>query len=96
MCPKVDQKPKEQGKQTRNFQDIYGFDFKNKRAGCILSRMIRNKHKQRESPIQTITVEDEDSYKNKNEYCEEDNHIQYEFVSILLPFLQNREGFSCI
>jgi hypothetical protein len=56
MCPKVDQKPKEQGKRTTQFQDICEIGFKNKRVGHILSRMIGNKQKRRESPIQMITV----------------------------------------
>jgi hypothetical protein len=58
--------------------------------------MIRNKYRQREIPIQTITIEDRDSSENTSEDCEEDSHIQYEFVSNLPPFLQNCEGFSGI
>jgi hypothetical protein len=43
-----------------------------------------------------ITIEDRDSSENTSEDCEEDNHIQYEFVSNLPPFLHNCEGFSGI
>jgi hypothetical protein len=58
--------------------------------------MIRNKYRQRESPIQMITIKDRDSSENTSEYCEEDSHIKYDFVSNLPPFLQNCEGFSGI
>jgi hypothetical protein len=55
--------------------------------------MIRNKYRQNESPIQMIMIEDQDSSENTSENCEEDNHIQYDFVSNIPPFFQNCEGF---
>jgi len=58
-----------------------------------MSRMIRNKHRQRDNPIQTIIIEDRDSSENEIQECEEVSHIQCDFVSNIPLFLQNCEGF---
>ena len=75
MCPKIDEKTKKQGKQTRQLQDICEIYFKNKRVSRILSRMIRNRHRQRDNPIQTITIEDRGSSENTSADCKEDSPI---------------------
>jgi hypothetical protein len=73
MGPRINEKPKEQGKRTRQLRDVFEIDFKNKRIGHILSRMIRNRHRQRDNPIQTITIEDRGSSENTSAYCKEDS-----------------------
>jgi hypothetical protein len=50
--------------------------------------MIRNKYRQRESPIRTIIIEDQYSSKNRSGDCEKVSHIQYDFVSNMPPSLQ--------
>jgi hypothetical protein len=79
-------KTKKQGKhKTQRVPDI---DFKNKRNDRLLSRMVRNRHHNREKPIPIIDVEDR--------IFVDDTSVdlpQYDFVSNLPPFLKEQEGF---
>jgi len=59
--PVVREKHKEWGKQYGHLQEVYEVDFKNKRNGRIPSRMIINRHKRRNDPIQTIMIDDKNS-----------------------------------
>jgi hypothetical protein len=79
--PTVKEKHREKGKQTRHLQEVWEVEFKNKRNGHILSRMIRNRQKQRNDPIQMIMIEDQNSVENKSPDSTEDSHPQYDFVS---------------
>jgi hypothetical protein len=62
-------------------------DFKNKRVGRVISRLIRNRKKQKDDNIPTIMIDQDSS---------EEDHIEYEFISNLPPFLQYCKGFSGI
>jgi hypothetical protein len=77
----VSEKHKEQGKQTRHLQEVCEVDFKNKRNGRILSRMIRNRHKRRNDPIQMIMIDDQNSVEGTSPDSAEVSHPQYDFVS---------------
>jgi hypothetical protein len=96
MYSMIEEKPKEQRKIIRQLHQACEIDFRNKRVGHILSRMIQNRNRKKDSPIPTITIMDRDSSEDTSQDCEEDSHTQYDFVSNLPPFLQNCEGFSGI
>jgi hypothetical protein len=92
----IEEKSKEQRKRMKQSHQACEIDFRNKRVGHVLSRMIRNKNRQKDSPIPTITIMDQDSSEDISRNCEEDSHAQYDFVSNLPPFLRDCEGFSGI
>jgi hypothetical protein len=82
-------KIKKQGR--RKTQRIPDIDFKNKRPGRLISRMLRNRHHDHEKPIPVIDVDDWIS--------EDDTNVdapQFDFVSNLPPFLKKQQGFSGI
>jgi hypothetical protein len=62
-------------------------DFKNKRVGRVISRLICNKKKYKDDTIPTIMIDQDSS---------EEDHMEYDFVSNLPPFLQDCKGFSGI
>jgi hypothetical protein len=77
VCLKANHNPEKQGKKV--FVNV-GVDFNNKRAGHLLSRMVRNMFKQRENPTGTIIIEDHDSScEDTNGKSEEEDHNQYDF-----------------
>ena len=94
--PVVNEKFKGKGKQTRNLQESCDVDFKNKRSGQILSRIIRNKHKQRDDYVPTIIIEDLNSVESVSPNSAGHSHPRYDFVSILPLFLHKCEGFTGI
>jgi len=59
-------------------------DFKNKRVGRVSSMLIHNKKKYKDDIIPTIMI-DQDLSK--------EDHMEYDFVSNLPPFLQDCKGF---
>jgi hypothetical protein len=61
-----------------------------------MSRMIKNKHKQRNDHIQRIIIEDINYVENTSPDSSEDSHPMYGFVYNSPPFLQNCDGFAGI
>jgi hypothetical protein len=96
MYSMIEEKSKEQRKRIGQSHQVCEIDFRNKRVARVLSKMIRNRNRQKDSPIPTITILDRDSSEDTNQNCEVDSHTQYDFVSNLPPFLQDCEWFSGI
>jgi hypothetical protein len=90
----VNGKFKGHGKQIR--QGVCAIDLKNKICGRILSRMMRNKHKQKDDHVPTIIIEYLNSVESVSPESARDNHPWYDYVSNLPSFLQNCEGFTRI
>jgi hypothetical protein len=94
MCLKDDYKPKKHGNQVCVNVGVY---FNNKWAGHLLSRMVRNMFKQRETPMGTTIIEDHDSScEDTNGKGEEEYHTQNDFVYNLPPFLHGSKDFPGI
>jgi hypothetical protein len=84
--PTVNENHRDEGKQSRHIHEVCEVDFKNKRNGRILSRMIRNKHKQKNDPIQTIMIDGQNLDEGTSLDSAEVSHPQYDFASNLPLF----------
>jgi hypothetical protein len=89
---------KKQGR--RKIQRSPDINFKNKRHGRLISRTLRNRHRDHEKPIPVIEVDDRISEDDIDDQIPEDDidvdTPQFDFVSNLPPFLKKQQGFSGI
>jgi hypothetical protein len=91
---KDDHKPKKQGKKVCV---NVGVDFNNKRVGHLLSRMVRNRFKQRETPMGTLIIEDHDSScEDTNGKMKKNITLNMILFTIYLPFFMVLKDFPGI
>jgi hypothetical protein len=88
MSPVKEEKSKEHDTKGKYSHYNCEVDFKNKRVGRVISRLIRNKKKHKDDTIPTITIIDQDSSEDDHTHMISSliYHLFFEIVRVSLAY----------